>query len=271
MDKHQTSRICCSDVPSFSHRAWSRSRWSTSSLPLPRCGRVNHAAKAFWTCKHASRVFVFSFIIPIVVAVAVEADAETDAPRESSVVVSLGYFGGLGDPTTVHVEGLSTIHASEDVTIEADLEGPNIWKSLYPFVGVMWRFGDRYQEEDLDYSYVDATGLIADVGVGYGIRIWQSTLRLRSAVGYSWETLAVDYVPLGLERFEVDNDGTAWLFGASLAFPFAGRVNALVAYEIVLRSDETIDGSYANGRQYEIETSGVSEMLSIGIAVAVSD
>ena len=230
-----------------------------------------HARDEFGQCVRDSRTSHLFLIIPIIVAIVVDAHAETNAPRESSVVLSVGYFGGLGDPTTVWVEGSTTIHASEDVTIAADLEGPNVWRSLYPIVGVRWRFGDRYPEENIEYSYIDATGYIADAGVGYGLRIWQSILRLRGAVGYSWETLAVDYAPMGLERIEVDNDGAAWLFDVLLTFPFAGRVNALVAYEIVLRSAETIDGSYSNGRQYEIETSGVSEMLSIGLAVGLSD
>jgi len=190
-------------------------------------------------------------------------------PAGRSVLLDVGYFLGLGDPTTVSVQGTGRTHASDDVTLGLGVEGPTLWKSLYPFLEVQWRFGDRYSTDDYYVGRIDAKGTILGAGLGYGFTAWQATLRLTGAVGYSWETLDVDYDPLGVEPLEIGNDGSAWLLGASLAFPFAARVNALGSYELVFRSSETIDGSYENGRTYHVETAGISGVVSIGLLIGL--
>ncbi len=72
-----------------------------------------------------------------------------------------------------------------------------------------------------------------------------------------------------LESFTVANDEPALLLAASLAFPFASRLDALVSCELLMRAQEEVSGSFENGRWYRIETNGTHGTVSIGLALGL--
>jgi hypothetical protein len=144
----------------------------------------------------------------------------------NTVLLSIGYFMSVNERTEFAVQYIEPTWPSDDVTLGLTTEGPAFWKALYPLVDLKWRLSDRYDVESYSRS-IDAHGVIVAGGIGYSFPVWQATLRLKGAAGYSWETVDVHYGGSRLEPLAIDNDQMKWILGAALACPFADRVEAL--------------------------------------------
>lgn len=194
------------------------------------------------------------------------ADARAAEPAGRSIGITVGYLSALNEHTNIFAQGLTTSFASDNIFIGGFAEAPVFWKEMYPFVVAKWMLDNRYEHDEDITQYFYQRGFLAGVGLGYGVRAWEATLRLEAAGGYWWEQLSVDYTNFGLDAFKKDNDQLALWLGTSLAFPFSGRVNALVSAEFMFRDEVVIEGEIGHGRSYRIETSGTYGTISIGLA-----
>lgn len=196
--------------------------------------------------------------------------AAAAAPAGNAISITVGYLGAWKEHNNFFVEGSSTTFASDNKFLGAMAEGPALWKSIYPVVAAKWLIDNRY-DTNLYENHLSTSGVLVCGGLGYGFRAWQSTLRIHAAVGYWWETVDVDFTGLsGGGAFKINNDDTTFLLGASLAFPFANRVNALMSCEFVARGESTYSGSFESGRDYRLETNGEFSTVSIGLLVQLT-
>jgi hypothetical protein len=187
-----------------------------------------------------------------------------------SVSVTVGYLSALGNHNTISVQGITPTFASDNIFVGATVEAPQLWKAFYPLVATKWFFGNRYSIDEQIENHIGTNGVFVYGGVGYGLDAWQATLRLQAAAGYWWEDVNVDYSGFfRLDSFNVANDQVALLLAASLAFPFTGRVRALISCEFLSRPEEEISGSFENGRWYLIQTNGTFGTVSIGLAMGL--
>ncbi len=130
-------------------------------------------------------------------------------------------------------------------------------------------FNNRY-DTDHFAAHVDTRGYLACAGLGYGLGAWQASLRLQAGMGYWWEEVEVDYLLFyGDAPFVVDNDEPAMFLLASLAFPFTDRLNTLISFEFVARPEQEFDGSFENGRSYQLITNRTYGTVSIGLTMGL--
>jgi hypothetical protein len=220
--------------------------------------------------------FIRSVLLAVALLVSVHPASRLEAaePAGKSVSVTVGYLTTLGDqPNTIFVQGVYPTWSSDNIFLGLSAEGPTFWGSLYPLASIKWMFRNRYGDKP-QYRHIDTHGILLGGGFGYGLDAWQATLRLEALGGYWWEDIEVNYdedtaVFTGVAPFEVDNDEPAIMLAASLAFPFANRVEAMIHSELVMRPEETINGTLENGRWYRIETHGIYGTISVGLNVAL--
>lgn len=210
---------------------------------------------------------VIATILPVVPFL-IGAPVSAAKPAGQSVSLTVGYLSALQDHNTIWVQGQTSTFTSDNIFIGAMAEGPLLWKSVYPLAAAKWLFDNRYQTETFP-GRIDARSFLVCAGIGCGLDAWQATLRLQAAAGFWWEDIRVDYsgfVGYG-QAFELVNDEVALLLAASLAFPFTSRLDALVSCEFVGRAENEFDGSFENGRDYQLITNGTYATVSIGLTM----
>lgn len=187
------------------------------------------------------------------------------------IYAGVGYFNS-SNLITAEVDGIPATHASDDIVADLGLRGPLLWKQVYPYANLKWRFHDVYESDELydNRAFVEAGGAILGAGVGVLLQLGQAEIGLRTGIGYSWESLTLDYTDLIGDSIDLDNDGAAWLVGASITFPFVGRVGALMGYELIIREDASIDGTFSDGSGFHVESGGLAHSFIVGIDVRLS-
>jgi hypothetical protein len=191
-------------------------------------------------------------------------------PAGSSISLSVGYLSAWHDHNNFFVQGASNgTFASDNKLLAVTGETPTLWKSMYLVAATRWQIGNRY-DTNVYTNHLSTTGAMVCAGLGYSLRAWESTLRLQVGAGYWWETVDIDFNGLvGGGAFKVHIDNVVLLPALSLSFPFAGRVNALVSYEFVIRGEDVFTGSFASGRDWRLETNGQFTTPSIGFVVGL--
>jgi len=182
-----------------------------------------------------------------------------------AVSLSIGYLEALNKHDSFYIQGATAVNSADNMFLGIVTEGPPVWKSLYPLVVAKWMMHNRYERYHIN-NRINTEGFLLGAGFGYGFDAWESTVRLQAVAGYWWETVQADFRDLfpDAQVFEINNNEPTVSLGGSLAFPFAGRVNALFSCELVARDKKEVMGYFPNGRWYRLETNSISGTVSVG-------
>jgi hypothetical protein len=204
-------------------------------------------------------------LIAIAAVVGLAANA-CSAEEDQGVRVSAasGFLRGF-DRTDIWVEGLRRTHAGGDIVVDLKFESPPV-RSTFVFAQFLWRFGEMSPLDDLDVSgYIDADGSMLATGVGYRFSVGESTVRLCTGIGYSWESLDINFVYHGLERVRLHNNSVVGLLGSSMSLPLFSVIDVTLSFEVILYPDKVFDNEFDTGRPYRVETAHARAAEMIGL------